>query len=60
MANPKVDLDLCIGCGVCPEVCPDIFEMQDDGLAHVKQDADKNADCAQEAADSCPVDAIIV
>ena len=34
--NPKVDHDLCIGCGVCSDVCPDVFEMGDDGLAHVK------------------------
>mgnify|MGYP000911685453 FL=1 len=57
--NPKVDPDLCIGCGVCTEICPDVFEMGDDGLAHAKAGADcGSAGCCQEAADSCPTEAI--
>ena len=28
-----VDKDTCIGCGLCPEVCPDIFKMDDGGKA---------------------------
>ena len=27
--------DLCIGCGLCSDLCPDIFELGDDGLVHV-------------------------
>ena len=30
---PKVDKDTCIGCGLCPSICPEVFEMQDDGKA---------------------------
>ncbi|HBG08977.1 MAG: ferredoxin [Limnochordia bacterium] len=57
--NPKVDHDLCIGCGVCSDVCPEVFEMGDDGLAHVKADANcEAAGCCQEAADQCPTEAI--
>jgi ferredoxin len=29
----KVDKDLCIGCGACQAVCPEVFEIEDDGLA---------------------------
>jgi len=34
-----IDQDLCTGDGICAEICPDIFEMHDDGLAYVKEAA---------------------
>lgn len=58
MADPKVDKDLCISCGVCTQVCPEVFELGPDGTAEVKADADKNAACIQDAVDQCPVGAI--
>lgn len=59
MADPSVDPDLCIGCELCPEICPEVFEMRDDGLAHVKDGAKcDELDTCNEAAESCPVDAI--
>ena len=30
-----VDQDTCIGCGLCPSICEEVFELQDDGKAHV-------------------------
>lgn len=57
-----VDHDTCIGCGVCPSVCPEVFEMRDDGLSHVIVDTVPAAaeDAAKDAEESCPVDAITV
>ena len=58
----NVDKDTCIGCGMCPSICPEVFDMDDDGKATTIVDevpAD-NEDGAQEAADSCPVSAIEV
>lgn len=55
--NPVVDKDLCIGCGLCPSIAPEVFEMEDDGKA-VAIVAETSDPAAQEAADSCPVAAI--
>ena len=57
-----VDKDTCIGCGLCPSVCPEVFEMQDDGKAgEITEKVPESAsDTAKEAADSCPVSAISV
>jgi len=54
----KVDKDLCVGCGLCPQACPDVFEMQDDGKAGIIAGSDAGAACVQDAVDQCPVGAI--
>lgn len=57
-----VDQETCIGCGLCPSIAPDVFEMQDDGKAHAIADAvpSEYEDVAKESEESCPVDAIKV
>ncbi|MFP4589016.1 MAG: ferredoxin [Candidatus Bipolaricaulota bacterium] len=62
MASPTVDEDLCTGCGLCEQTCPEVFELGGDGVAHVKDDAEdcEEAGCCEEAADQCPVAAITV
>lgn len=57
-----VKKDICIGCGVCPSVAPSVFVLDDSGLAEnflpselVPDDLLTNA---EEALESCPVDAI--
>ncbi len=55
----RVDEETCIGCGLCADTCPEVFEMNDD-KARVKADevpADV-ADTCREAAENCPVEAI--
>jgi len=54
----KVDQGTCIGCGACAATCPSVFEMKDDGKAHVKSGADESAPCVKDAIEGCPVDAI--
>lgn len=57
MSKVTVDVSTCIGCGLCEQSCPDVFEVQGDGIAHVK--AVTCATCnLQEVADSCPVNSI--
>ena len=29
----KVNPDVCIGCGACQAIAPDVFEINDDGIA---------------------------
>ena len=56
----KVEKDRCIGCGACQAVCPDVFEIEDDGLAGVKVDsipAEFEED-AIDAKEGCPTSAI--
>lgn len=56
----KVNQETCIGCGACVAVAEDLFEIQDSGLSHEKQEevpADKE-EVAKEAMDVCPTGAI--
>lgn len=58
MRKPTVDLDLCTGCGVCVDICPEVFALNDDGLSTVINPTGAPEDKIQEAIESCPVDAI--
>lgn len=55
-----IDRSGCIGCGLCAATCPDVFVMDDEGLADVIADPipDDQIDCASDARDNCPVSVI--
>ncbi len=57
-----VDIDTCIGCGLCPETCPEVFEMDDEDKARVKVDKvpPDVEDACREAVEECPVEAILI
>ena len=55
-----VDPDLCISCGACVDICPDVFDWNEDGIAQEQVDEvpEDFEDQAKEAVESCPTDAI--
>lgn len=57
----KIDEELCTGCGLCEETCPDIFKIDEDKdiAVVIKNDFDEyDEECIQEAVESCPSEAI--
>lgn len=55
-----VDDDLCGSTGVCMQICPEVFEVRDDGYVEVLQAEPPPAlhDRVREAAAACPTGAI--
>ena len=55
----SVDKDLCIGCGLCAEICPAVFQMDDDqAVAKLETVPPEAEDACRDAAQQCPVEAI--
>ena len=59
----KVDPELCTGCGLCVDTCPEVFAMNnDDDIATVIVDEvpqESQSECT-EAAEDCPTEAITI
>lgn len=54
-----VDKDLCVACGLCADLCPEVFEMQDDkAAAKVDEVPAGSEEACRDAAQQCPVEAI--
>ncbi len=54
-----IDIDECIGCQSCVEICPEVFGFNDDEeKAYVVNPDGGDEDCAEEAAAACPADCI--
>ena len=59
--NVKIEADLCTACGLCTDDVPEVFKMGDDVAEVILADVPGNQeDAVQDAADSCPSEAIIV
>ena len=57
----SINKEDCVGCGLCVDDCPDVFEMQEDVAAVKVEEVPENlVNAVKEAAENCPVDAIII
>lgn len=55
----KVNQEACIGCGACQALVPDIFEIDDNGLAVAKDiEIDEQLEEVMDAVEGCPTSAI--
>lgn len=57
MSKVTVDEGTCVGCGLCEQVCPEVFKVVDGIAKVIKTDSTKDL---KEVADQCPVSAIKV
>ena len=57
--KPIINEELCIGCGTCEGICPEVFKLND-GKSTVLELADYKpfADKIDQAIDACPVQCI--
>ncbi len=57
----KIDESVCTGCGLCVDICPEVFEMGET-VSKVKNEnvPPELEEKVKEAAESCPVEAIII
>ncbi|MCR5514715.1 MAG: ferredoxin [Bacilli bacterium] len=56
MKKLKVNADNCIGCGLCVNMAPDAFALNDEGKSEAIAEMEDSA--ADEVVASCPVGAI--
>jgi ferredoxin len=56
-----VDKETCTGCGLCEDTCPQVFKINDNIAEVIAAKVPPDAmDCALQAAEECPVEAIII
>ena len=57
-----VDKQACCAYGLCAEICPDVYKLDDNGIVFVENDIvpEGMEELAQEGADACPQLAIKV
>ncbi len=57
-SEPYVDQELCIGCGLCVSIAPEVFRLNESGVSEVYANDPGEREKVQQAIDSCPVNCI--
>ena len=56
-----IDEEVCTGCGLCTETCPEVFDLSDDVASVIVDEIPEDAiDTCKQAAEECPVEAITI
>ena len=57
----KIDRLICVGFETCVDVAPDLFQMDEEGIAIFTSDTNEvDKETVLEACKECPVDALVV
>lgn len=56
--NLVVDEDTCISCGLCAEIAPNTFKLDENDISQVIDPQGDPEDKIEEAIENCPVEAI--
>lgn len=57
----KIDPEICIGCGLCVNTCPEVYRMDDDKAVVLVTVVPKEVeDTCKKAVEECPVTAITI
>ncbi|MBT7553522.1 ferredoxin [bacterium] len=56
----EVVKELCISVATCVQIAPNTFELDDEGIAIVKNPSGEDKETILKAAQSCPVNAVII
>lgn len=59
MSKLVINANECIGCNLCVELCPDLF-TESDFVPKVSEKDVSNIQCAKDAVDFCPTNAISI
>lgn len=57
----KVDKEKCVSCGLCTNMCPDYFNLDENNKSEVikQPKTEQEENIVKEAIDACPVEAIL-
>ncbi|MDD3034592.1 MAG: ferredoxin [Bacteroidales bacterium] len=52
--------DNCTGCGICKDICPTVFAVDDDKVRILRQPTEEEREFVRLAKTTCPYDCIVV